>query len=471
VYRTELDGGPGAKRRTPDAERSMKKVALILCLSLFAERLYAQQARSGYTGFALTSPLEISGGQDSNFLVDRTTNNDRVFFLSLPPSVQRDTPLNEPKTFSDQVFLLNAPTLSFLSDSPRREFALNYKPEFELFRQNGDQNSWNHYFTGGFAYLLNRKTEIFAGDTLNTTQDPARTMQVVSLLLPRSHYRENSFRVSLSHSFTEATRAEVRLDDTTTIFSRFDPFQIRVLDTKTTGGTISLTHQFDRNQRVRGGFSVFRTRPINREGVADSVVDADRVGMTKPVYMEALSYQRMFGRTAIAEFTGGAVQGEIGSSFIWGLSADKRFGDLVLGGGYSRSVLFVAGGRQFLAPGLQSNDVYDTATVRLRGKLSQHVRILFNVTGSQDHSAVIVKRSKSLMGRLRLTYQLTDHTAVFTNLETYRQNKNDLINSPLARNRIFFGLEYSFDPDANRAITDFAQEPEYEGLPGRGRRR
>src|SRR5262249_4489829 len=155
---------------------------------------------------------------------------------SLPPSVQRATPLDQPKTFSDQVLLLNAPTLSFLSDSPRREFALNYKPEFEFFRQNGDQNSWNHCFTGGFADLVNRKTEICAGDTLNITQDPARTMQVVSLLLPRSHYRENSFRVSLSHSFTPATRAELRFDDTTTIFSRFDPFQIRVLDTKTTGG-------------------------------------------------------------------------------------------------------------------------------------------------------------------------------------------------------------------------------------------
>ena len=72
---------------------------------------------------------------------------------------------------------------------------------------------------------------------------------------------------------------------------------------------------------------------IPQQAPDDSI--ADRIGMMHPVYTESLSYQRMFGRNAIAEFTGGAVQGEIGNSFIWGASADKRFGELVVGGGFS----------------------------------------------------------------------------------------------------------------------------------------
>src|SRR5262245_45494092 len=131
----------------------MKRAVLALGLCLFAGRLYGQQARTGYTGFAFTSPFEISAGYDSGFLIDRTTNNDKLFFLSLPASVQRATPLNAPQQFNEEVLLVDLPTLSFLSDSPRREMGFNYQPEFEIFRQNGDQDSWNHNFSAGFAYL------------------------------------------------------------------------------------------------------------------------------------------------------------------------------------------------------------------------------------------------------------------------------------------------------------------------------
>jgi hypothetical protein len=434
-------------------------------------RLYAQQARSGYTGFAFTSPLEVSAGNDNGFLIERVVSNGLPNPL-LPPGVPAGTALNEPGRYTDQVLLLTAPTVSFLKDSPRREFAVNYQPEFEIFRQNPDQNAWNHNFSAGFAYLLNRKTEIFAGDTLIATQDPARTMQVVSLLLPRSPYRENSFRLSLSRALSNVTRFELQADDTSTVFSRFDPFQSRVLTTQTTGATFALTHMFRRNQRLRASASIFRSRPTSDVGANADLAQRDLAGSQKPYYMENLAYQRMFGRNVIAEFTGGGVQGQTGNSLTWGVSADKRFHQLVIGGGFFRALQVLAGGRQFLANGLQSNDVYETAMFRLRGRISQNGWIQFNVVASRDESDIVVQRSKSLMGRLRLTRQLTDRTAVFANIETYRQNKNDFVNAPLVRNRIFFGIEYSFDPDkGNRAVTDFDKEPEYVGLPGRGRRR
>src|SRR5262247_784703 len=135
----------------------MTKCLLLLCVIAFAGKAYGQQAKGGYTGFAFTSPLEVSMGQDNNFLIDKSSNADRLFLLSLPPSVQSATPLSQPKKFNDQVLLLTAPTISFLNDTRRREFAVNYRPEFEIFRTNGDQNSWNHEFSLGFAYLLNRK--------------------------------------------------------------------------------------------------------------------------------------------------------------------------------------------------------------------------------------------------------------------------------------------------------------------------
>jgi predicted porin len=203
----------------------------------------------------------------------------------------------------------------------------------------------------------------------------------------------------------------------------------------------------------------------------DDVVDVDRTGMREPIHTVASSYQHVFGRTAAAEFTGGVVKAEAGNSFVFVVSADKRFGEMAVGGAFSRTLMFYAGDRRFLAPGLRSNDIYEVATFRLRGWLKPKVAMDLNVAASRDASPVFIKRTKSLMGRFRVDYRFHDRTSLFLSLETYRQNRNEFVGAPLARNRVFVGLQYSINEDQYRRITDFAMEPEYIGLPGRGRRR
>jgi len=449
----------------------MKRLLLTLSLLLCAVQAYAQQARSGYTGFALTSPLEVSGGQDSNFLIDRTSTLEKLFFLSLSPTVQQQTPLAQPKAFDDQVLLVNAPTLSYLADTQRLELAVNYRPEFELFRQNSDQNAWNHDFSAGFAYLLNRRTEIFVGDMFRATQDPSRTVQSVSLLLPRNQYSENAFRASLTQSLSALTRFELRFDDTVTKYGQDDPFQVRLLDTRTTGGAVVFTHMVKRNQRFRGTYAMFRARPVDQQDEGDSVVDVERVGLREPTHTVIGAYQFGLNATTIVEGSGGLANGDGLNSYVWSVSADKLIGEMVIGGAYGRTLLFYGNDPTVLATGLRSNDVYEVASFRIRGRLKPRMDLLLNVTAARDVSENVFKRTRSLLARLRLDYQWTDRTATFLNLETYQQSRNDFVNDALARNRMFVGIEYSLTSDTRRPVTNFGREPEYIGLPGRGRRR
>src|SRR3954467_1815390 len=107
----------------------MNKTALILILTMAAVPLLAQHGQNGYTGFSLTSPAQFSFGTDSNFLVDRTAPDQKLLIYSLPASVWSAAPDIRPLELDDKVFLLKAPTVSFLSNGKKSEIAASYQPE------------------------------------------------------------------------------------------------------------------------------------------------------------------------------------------------------------------------------------------------------------------------------------------------------------------------------------------------------
>src|ERR1041385_6839387 len=121
----------------------MKKLVIVL-LFLTASPAFAQHGRNGYTGFSLITPLEISGGEDTNFLVNRVTPDEKLLVLSLPGTVIPAAPDLRPSRLSDNVLLLKAPTLAYLDDTERQELSIRYQPEVELFFTNKDQNALNN---------------------------------------------------------------------------------------------------------------------------------------------------------------------------------------------------------------------------------------------------------------------------------------------------------------------------------------
>src|SRR5688500_4083703 len=113
-----------------------KPIALTLFVFLLAAPLQAQQGTSSYGDLQFTTPIRVSVSSDNNFLVDRTGINERLFLLSLPPSVLPFSTDLQPKRLADQVVTLSLPTISLLNDSARRLFSVSYRPEFEVFLRN-----------------------------------------------------------------------------------------------------------------------------------------------------------------------------------------------------------------------------------------------------------------------------------------------------------------------------------------------
>src|SRR5215831_16795187 len=139
----------------------MKKLILVVYLSLFSVPLLAQQAKTGIDGLHFLAPMQLAGGRDYNFLVDRTNANEKLFLLSLPPSVQTGTTDIRPQTLDDTVLYARMPKIAYLNDSRRHEFLATWTPEFEVFAGNLDQNAFNQQAFASFNYFLRRNIQIW----------------------------------------------------------------------------------------------------------------------------------------------------------------------------------------------------------------------------------------------------------------------------------------------------------------------
>ena len=449
----------------------MRTLALILCFLMIGAVAEAQgpaPQRAGYNGFSLTTPLEVSVGYDRNFLVDRVTPEQKLFFLSFSPTFQRETPLSLPKKYDDQVLLLTAPTASFISDSQRRQLAFSYRPEIEIFQTYRDQNSWNHDAMVSYSYSIKRKVNISVGDKYRSSNDPSRTLQNIFLLLPRSRYQENAFRIQLLLAKSQATTFTVRFDNTATKFGNIDPFQVRMLDSIANSISFGATHLLNQKQRVRGTYSLYKVSPIDGAGVADEGVDIDRPGMRIPSHLFTGEYRVNVNSSTVLEFLGGFMNGESGTNYVFRVSGDRRLGNIWVSGSYSRSVSFFAGDTRQVANGLKSNDLFDIVSFRVRGEPFRRIAISGGVMVSQGASDAILDRSKALMGRARIDYRWTDRITAFFNAETYQQNRNSFVNAALSRNRFFAGIQYSFASEEERRINRLNRDAEYVSLTEQG---
>ena len=253
----------------------MRKLLLVVFLGSVPS-LWAQQAQTGIDGLQFGSPLRIAGGSDNNFLVDRTDPNEKLLILSLPPSVQTSAPDIRPLILDDKIIVLTMPKIAYQNNSRRHEIYASWLPEFELFKNNGDQNAVNQDATAGFNYYLRRNIQAWIGDTYRTSKDPSRWLDNVFLLLPRNRYRENTLHGSLDFQPNKLTNLSVEYDSSYTKFGQTDPFQARILDTKSSGYSLNFARLLGRRQRVSFRYSLFTIAPIDRSAPNDDAVDRQR---------------------------------------------------------------------------------------------------------------------------------------------------------------------------------------------------
>jgi hypothetical protein len=415
--------------------------------------------------------MQISVGKDSNFLVDRTDPNQKLLVLSLPASIQPAAPDIRPKLLDDRFFLLTLPKVAYQNESRRHDFVVTWVPEFEVYQHNGDQNAMNQEATITFNYFLARNIQISAGDTYRATQDPSRTLQNIFLLVPRTEYRDNAIRASFDIQPNAKTSFGVRYDTNYTKFGQTDQFQARMSDTRATGYTVTATRMLTRNSRMRGIYSLFTLRPLDRAAVNDDAVDVDHL-FERRTHAGSLQYKVAINRGTILAVLGGLIRLDTGWNYIFQGGIEKRLATYYwMSAGYSRTLAYMAGPTTGFAQGLDSNGFYEVARVRFQGQTSRRTNLLVDATLSRGVSNRIIESNKAAVGRARFDYRLTDRSVLFGLAETFQQNRNLYVLAPLARNRFSAGIEISFASDVQRRTSSLNQDDQYVPLTDHPRRR
>jgi hypothetical protein len=429
--------------------------------------LLAQQATVGISGFSFVAPLKVAAGKDNGFLVDRTPPVEKLFILSLPPSVQLFEPDNKPKRLSDDVMLVTLPKIAYQNYSHRHDFFLTYAPDLELFRDNTDQNAWGHDAAFNFTYHAGRNVQISIGDAYRSSKDPARTLQNAFLLLPRSRYHENGFRGEVDVQTSGITGFQIRYDMVRSTFGQTpDPFQTGIFDYNAHGLAVTMTRLLSRTQRIRTKVSFYKFAPILQSGNVDT-----STGFGPIARAVELQYRLRVSSTTYLNFTGGASQINDGLTYIMAAAADKKLGDLWVSGGFSRSLSFTALGPTLFANGLDPSGYYDALFLTTRAELTKRSALQFRATAVRGAATSLALQTKSLVGMGRLDYRLTDRTVLFGSFETFQQNRNEFVRSPLSRNRFMVGFEFSLSSIRDRRTNRLNEDEQYVALTDHARRR
>src|SRR5207244_2001878 len=136
---------------------------------------------------------------------------------------------------------------------------MTYVPDLEMFRDNSDQNTWGHDAAFNFTYHASRNVQVSVGDEYRTSRDPARTLQNVFLLLPRSRYHDNGFRGEVDFQSSGITGFQVRYDMVRSTFGQApDTFHTRILHYTGQGVSVTMTRLLNRAQRLRTRVSLYK---------------------------------------------------------------------------------------------------------------------------------------------------------------------------------------------------------------------
>jgi hypothetical protein len=448
----------------------MKKLILVVSLWSFSASLRAQQAETGLNGFKFLAPVQIEFGRDNNFLVDRTSANEKLFVLSLPPSIQSGAPDIRPQKLDDTVLTVGIPKMAFVNDSRRHEFLLTWHPEFEVFTGNSDQNAFNQEAVASFNYYITRNIQVWFGDKFQTSKDPARTLNNIFVLLPRGDYRENSFVGSVEFQPTRLTNVSFQYDTAYTKFGQPDPFQTQLLNSWSSGYSVGLSRLLGRTQRISARYSLYTVRRINRAEKFDDVVDT-RSAFEDPISSLTVQYRVRPNPSTALGFSGGGIKSSNGMDYTFSGSLHRRFGNLWAGGTYMRGLALQARTQAGFLQGPDNTGFYDLILFRLRGQTSRNTAILADTTIARASSNGLVDSRKALLGRLRFDYRVSDRKVLYASWESFNQSHNVYVQSPLSRNRFMMGIEISLASDSDRRSSHLNEDERYVALTDHGTRR
>jgi hypothetical protein len=370
------------------------------------------RAQERPNGLFLTSPLGLSSGYDDNYVVGS-------------------------RVLDDSVSLLTSPTFSWITNTHRSMFSVDYQAEFELFSQHDNLDAWNHAANLHFRHQITSRLSLDGADSFLSTTDPTRRLINSLLLLPRGRYEENAFYARLAYRLDHRTVLSARFDNAVTTMALPGELAGR-LDRVGFAGTLTVDHTLSSHHALSGSYAYLYVHPLE---TGPSAID-------NGVHNVNLGYIYTVNPGLTFRVSGGVTKA-IQSSFTGAAAVDKKVGGMWLSAGYQRYLAFFGGLAPIGAPagplpfvsGLAPNAVYQVASFRAWGNLTNRLGLEANLQRAINGVTPENRGIKSVIAQLRLDYKLSDRLTAFTRMEFYGQNISEFSTFPLSRRRYFGGLE------------------------------
>jgi hypothetical protein len=316
-------------------------------------------------------------------------------------------------------------------------FSVDYQAEFDMFARDQALNAWNQTANLRFRRQIDSRWSIDAADSFVSTIDPTETLTNSLVLLPRGRYLENGFYARLAYRLDHRTVVSARFDNAFTTMALPGALAGR-LDRVGVAGTITVDHTITRHHALSGSYAYLYVHPLETGPSA--------IGTGVQNVNSGYIYTVNPGLTI--RLTGGVARARQ-SSFTGAAAVDKKVGGVWLSAGYQRYLAFIGGLTPVGAPvgpipfvgGLAPDSVYQVASLRAWGKLTNRLGLEGNVQRSLNGVTPDNRGIKSVVAQLRVDYRLNDRLSVFARSDFYGQNISEFSTFPMSRRRYFGGLE------------------------------
>jgi hypothetical protein len=406
----------------------MRSPRLLMGTVVMAAVALASPSFAQHRGFFFTSPLTVTGGHESKFIVDD-------------------------RELSDNVVLIELPTLSLLRLSPRGELSISYQPEYQAFATHHELSALDHNGELVFARDLSPQLHVGLGDTFISTADPSRRVVDSVLLLPRDRFMQNAFYADVARRFGARTTFSVRADTNLTRVAAPRTSQTGLIDRLATSGSVSLAQRLGRRHVVTWTYLYLDSRPLGDAAAPHLTPTGLIVPAPKPEHAHSGGMSYVYqGDTHSLSLTGGVVTGRT-LSYTGSAKAEKTFGPSTFTFVAQRSLSFFAGviaaAPETLGGGVAPLALYESLSARLQLEISRSLSLQAQAVAERTFSDLTAVLVRSDVARLRLDWRLSRTVALFGTTEAYRQSFNEFVGVPMNWQRYGVGFEVAVSGKPN----------------------
>jgi hypothetical protein len=344
--------------------------------------------------------------------------------------------------FSDTFYLFSPSLLAMSNHSSRTRLSASYTPEFEMFGEHRELNSWNHSASLGVSRNFSPRFSLSMGDSFLSTTDPSRQLANSFLLLPPSRYQENAFYVRTDHNLRPRTMLSFDFSNSVIRYGLAAEFRKGFLDQMGNAWTTTVSRKLTEGEKISVSYTLLKLTILDSPGLS---ANAGSVATSLTHYF-TVGYLNS-GRP---DLTVGVTAGLIRTAdFSYALSGQirKQMGAMWFDAEYNRTLSFF-GGQSFGSPvssplgsGLLASNRYEMVTLGMSGDMGKRVGLNLRVTGSRTGSGPAALTSRSLIGSLSLDYRITGHITLYSVAEFYHQNLNRFPGAPTSRHRFYIGIK------------------------------